>query len=1067
MNGKPAPAGTGGPSKLFRFFFIDTTFAGVLGTLLVLGGLFAYTSMIKEGAPDLAIPVAQVRVLWPGASPELVEKEVTTPLEKAIKSLNNLKRISSGSRSGLALLVVEFEAEAPIEESIRALRTKVAETASLLPADVEAPAVEQMSTTDAPILTYMIHGNVDDAVLGDTARDIKERLERIGSLRKVEVSGARQEVGRVLIDPMRLNAVNLSMTMVSDAIRAASVDRPLGEMRDGRTPASINLAGRFTNVDEIRLLPIHQMTSGRVVRLGDLAEVRRDLSTESVRTFVSFAGKPFAKGVSMSLYKAPGADTVATVAQIRQTVERFPMPKGVEASVLTDEAVDVEEKLAGVFTNAVQAIAGVVLILLVMLTWREAAIAGAGVPITFLGSIAAVFALGMTMNEMVVIGMVLALGMLVDVFILVMEGMHQGLYAERRDFESAAGVTVKRFALPAFAGQLTTILALAPLLFLPGIDGKFIRLIPFTAIICLVISYIVAFVWALPSSRHLLGRKLKGDGVTRVDRITNRASGCLLDWVLAYVVCSRRVAALWMAGILALVLAAVAAGAMLPSEAYPKVDGRNMGISVELPPGTPLDRSTEIGLGIGDILRAKPYFQSTIAYIGQKSPFAVTSSAERIADTPGSHVIGFSLVFTPLDARDGRLAYTYVPELRRELHDALAEVPGASVVMAPQGGGPSGGDDLQIDIQGEDIGQLRAAAQEIVAALAAVPGTGDVRDDMGPARSALVVTPVREALEFFKVRLTPVAEEIGLAMGETTVAKLKRGATEDDVPVQLGVMWPSRNGEAGPPTSWTDLMLIRASGPDGTRIDLASLLAAQYSSLPQVIVHSGGNRTTSVRGKAEGSNTATILRAAWPEIEKIQARNPQLRIGLAGQLAEANETNSNMMKMFLLTVVLMFGLLVLLFNSYRLPFIILFSVPCALVGTLFGFLAIGMPLSFPAMVGIVSLLGIVVNVSIVMVETMREFIESGRSVREAAAHGAADRLRPILSTTLTTVAGLALLSFSSPMWQPLCYAIIFGLLAATVLSFVVVPALFVLLSPRTAHLRPATVAHAEPSDGHL
>ncbi|WP_316978804.1 efflux RND transporter permease subunit [Shumkonia mesophila] len=1050
MSGNSAAGGESGPGKLFRFFFIDTIFAGVLGVLLLLGGLFAYTSMVKEGAPDLAIPVAQVRVLWPGASPELVEKEVTTPLEKAIKSLNNLKQISSGSRSGLALLVVEFQADAPIEESIRSLRTKVTETASLLPRDSGAPTVEQMSTTDAPILTYMIHGNVGDAVLGDTARDIKERLERIGSLRKVEVSGARQEIGRVLIDPMRLNAVNLSMTMVSDAIRAGSVDRPLGEMRDGRTPASINLAGRFTTVDEIRLLPIQQMKSGRIVRLGDLAEVRRELSTESVRTFVSFAGKPFAKGVSISLYKAPGADTVAAVAQVRRTVESFQMPKGVEASVLTNEAVDVEEKLASVFSNAVQAVIGVVLILLVMLTWREAVIAGAGVPITFLGSIAVVFAFGMTMNEMVVIGMVLALGMLVDVFILVMEGMHQGLYAEGRSFDSAAGVTVKRFALPAFAGQLTTILALTPLLFLPGIDGKFIRLIPFTAIICLVISYIVAFVWALPSSRHLLGRKLKGDGVTRVDRITNRVSGRLLTWVLAYVVSSRRAAALWMTGVLVLVVASLAAGGLLPSEAYPKVDGRNMGITVELPPGTPLDRTAEVGLKVGDILRAKPYFQSTIAYVGQKSPFSVTSSAERIADTPGTHVVGFSLVLTPLDARDGRLAYTYVPELRRELYQALAEVPGASVTLSPQGGGPGGGDDLQIDVQGEDLDQLRNAAQEVVAALATVRGTGDVRDDMGPARTALVVTPVREALEFFKIRLTPVAEEIGLAMGETTVAKLKRSATEDDVPVQLGVAWPSRNGEAGPPTSWNDLMLVRASGPDGTRIDLASILIAEYGSLPQVIVHSDGNRTTSVRGKAEGSGTAAILRAAWPEIEKVKARYPNLRIGLAGQLAEANQTNSNMMKMFLLTMVLMFGLLVLLFNSYRLPFIILFSVPCALIGTLVGFLAIGMPLSFPAMVGIVSLLGIVVNVSIVMVETMREFIELGRSVGEAAAHGAADRLRPILSTTLTTIAGLALLSLSSPMWQPLCYAIIFGLMAATVLSFIVVPALFVLLSPRAA-----------------
>lgn len=1034
--------------KLFRFLFVDTTFAGVLGVLLLLGGFFAYTSMIKEASPDLAIPVATVTTLWPGAAPELVEKEVTTPLEKAIKSINNIKTLSSGSRSGQSTILVEFQADAPTDESIRSLRTKVSEAAALLPADAGTPTVEQMSTTDTPIMTYMLHGDVADGLIGEVAHDIKERLERIGTVRKVEVAGARDEVGRVLVDPMRLNGVGLTMTAVRDAIRAGSIDRPLGELRDGPISAAISLAGRFSDLASLRALPIRQLESGQTARIGDVAEVRRDLSSENDRTFVSFKGEPFGKGVSISLFKSPGSDTLATVTQVRSAVDGFPMPIGLKASVLTDQSIDVSQKLTSVMINAVQAVVAVVLVLLVMLSWREALIAGAAVPVTFLGSVAIVFALGMTMNELVVIGMVLALGLLVDVFILVMEGMHQGIYAERRSFPSAVAITVKRFALSAFAGQLTTILALAPLMFLPGINGKFIRLIPTTAIVCLVISYIVAFVWALPTSRHLLGRKITGTGVSRVDAISDRISKGLYGWVLRRVVPSRLVAFLWIAAITGLIVLAFIGGGRLGFEMYPKMDGRDLGVTVELPPGTSLDRSTEIGKRVGDVLRKKDYFQSIVLYVGSKSPFATTAMTEKVTNTPGPNVIGYSAVFTPLEDRSGKIAYDYVPELRQDLGKALADVPGALVTISAQTGGPAGGDDLQIEIKGDDLGSLRSAANNIQILIAGVPGTADVRTDLGPSRMSVIVSPLREALEFFSVRLSPVADEISLALTETTVAKLKRGATQDDIPVQLSVAWPSRHGEVGPPRFWSDLSLLRATANDGTRIDLPSLFTAENSSLPQVIVHSGGTRTATVLGKAEQVSAGQVLGTVWPKIMDEQRQHPDLRIGLAGQAVEAQQTNSNMLKLFALTFVLMFALLVLLFNSYRLPFIILFSVPCALIGTLGGFFAIGMPLSFPAMVGIVSLLGIVVNTAIVMIETIREHLEAGRPLLEAAAHGAADRFRPILSTTLTTVAGLILLSMSSPMWQPLCYAIIFGLMAATILSFVVVPALFILMTRR-------------------
>lgn len=1051
----PAPGSGGGTDAdrggLFRFFFIDSTFAIVLGALLLIGGLMAYGTMVKESSPDLAIPTALVRTDWPGAAPELVEKEVTRPLETAIKSLSNLKQVSSGSRNGVSTILVEFRAEAPVEESIRALRTKVTETAGLLPGAAVTPLVEHVQTTDAPVMTWMLHGDVPDSVLGQTARDLKERLERLSGLRKVEVSGAREAIGRVLVDPLRLNAVGLTMQDVAEAIRAGSVDRPLGAVSGGAVAATISLTGRFTDLESLRALPVRHAEGGAVIRLGDVAEVRDDLSTEEGRTFVSFGGADFSKGVSLTLFKAPGSDTLAVVERARQAVAAFPLPSGVRADVLADQSTEVRDKLGQVFSNAAQATVGVVLILLVMLTWREAVIAGAAIPVTFLGAVAVAHLMGFTMNTLVVIGMVLALGLLVDVFILVMEGMHQALYTERRGFAEAVRVTVRRFGLPAFAGQLTTILALMPLLFLPGVSGQFIRLIPAMAIVCLVVSYVVAFVWALPISRLLLGRTTAtAAGATAVDAASARLSGALGRWLLRRVVASRRAAAVWLGASLALVVAALAAGSALSFDMYPKEDGANMAVTVELPPGTPLDRSTEVGRRLGAILTAKDYAESIILYVGQKSPFAVSGASERMADTPGSHVVGFTVAFVPPEKRDGRLSYTYVPELRRELAAALSDVPGARLTLAPQTGGPAGGDDIQIELRGDDLAALRAAAAEVRRLVAAVPGTADVRDTLGPASTAVTVAPRREALSYFGVPLGRLADELALALGETTVARLKRPGMADDIPVMLSLAWPSRQGEPGPPKEWDELSLLRATAGDGSRVALPALFQPSADSLPQVILHSDGTRAVTVRGKAEAVDLTTVLRMVMPQAAAVAASYPGMTVGLAGSAAEASETSSDMMKLFLLTIVLMFALLVLLFNSFRLPFIILFTVPCGLVGTLGGFLLIGMPLSFPAMVGVVSLVGIVVNVSIVMVETMREAMAEGMSLREAAAHGAADRLRPIVSTGLTTVAGLVLLSFASPMWEPLCYAIIFGLVSATVMAFFVVPALFVLLAPGEA-----------------
>jgi len=1051
-------------SGLFRFLFVDTTFGSLLGLLLVIGGLAAYEAMVKEATPDLAIPIAVVSTNWPGAEPPLVEKDVTLVLERGIRSLSRVKQITSTSTTGRSTIMVEFDADAPVEASIRNLRSEVQRLSPQLPRDALDTTVDEVSTTDIPIMTYMLHGNAEAGVLGRAARDLKDRFLLVPGVRKVEIAGAQDDIVRIAVDPLRLNAVGLPISAVSDAIARASVDQPLGELRSGRLQAAMSLSGRFNDAEELRGLPIERTASGHVVRLSDVAEVYPDLSTATTHTFVSFAGAPLGAGVSLSLFKVPGGDTLGIVEAIKASAAGFDTAEGLELSILTDESVEVNEKLSSVFTNGVQAVVAVSLVLLLALTWREALIAALAIPVTFLGSIIVFLVLGMSMNQMVIIGMVLALGLLVDIFILVMEGMHQALFVERRSFPDAVRATLKRYALAAFAGQVTTILALMPLLFLGGLSGKFIQFVPLTAIVCLVVSYVIAFVWALPMSRLVLERRAGGLlGPSFMDRVTERASGRLGDWLQRVVVRNRWTAGVAVAATFLLFVVSLGAGATLPFELYPKEDGRNIGVTVELPPGTPLEDTVAVGRELAPIFQGKDYIESLIVYAGQRSPFAVGGSST--GNLPQSDILGFSLTLVPQEQRGGRLGYTFVPELRQELEAALHDRAGVRLAIAAQTGGPSSAAGIEYEIQGDSLAQLRDAARDLRALIAAQPGTVDVGDNTGAPKLAVDVTPNREALRTYGIPVSSLAQELALSMGETEVARLRATGTREDEKVMLGLVWPGRDGRVGPPEQWRDLSYIMVRAADGSRIDATALFHPAMDSRPQSILHKDAVRTVTVSANAEGTTAAAVIGAVAPQLGELRSRYPELTIRLAGEAQEAAETGSDMGRLFLITLLLIFTVLVLLFSSYLLPVIILCAVPMALIGTFLGFRLISMPISFPAMVGLVSLIGIVVNVSIVMVETMESYRREGRPLREAAALGAADRLRPILSTTATTVAGLILLSFSSPMWQPLCYAIIFGLLATTVLSQVVVPALYLLMArrgPESAAPAPAP-ASATPS----
>jgi multidrug efflux pump subunit AcrB len=674
-------------------------------------------------------------------------------------------------------------------------------------------------------------------------------------------------------------------------------------------------------------------------------------------------------------------------------------------------------------------------------------IAGLSIPLTFLGALAILWLMGQTLNNMVLIGMVLALGILVDVFILMMEGMHEAIFVKGLSFDKAALQTVKTYAAPAFAGQLTTILALTPLMAISGTLGKFIELLPIAAIICLVLSFAIAILVDIPLSRYLLANVKGGEKKSRVDKLSEHASERWVRWSLNHTVRNKATARAWVVGTIALFACAVYAFTQIPVEFFPQSDQRNFSVNVELPPTTTLNVTQEFADDLGEILREKDYLESVIKYVGQRSNLVPSGELQ---PNEGSYLLGFSGVLLPEDERE-KISYQYLDDLRKELKAVVDKYPGASMVLNAQQAGQSG-DPIQIEIIGTDLTRLREISQQVQRELQQIRGATDVRDSLGTLQADLRLIPKREELSFYGLTEEQLTTQAQYYTRAIDVGNFAIGGNKEDLEIRLSTAWPSRNGRVGGPTRRDELLAVRffTNNPNEELISASAVVEPVQAQAPLSIARRDGRRTATVLAKNDNRTVGEILGDLEPKLEEMKKSwSSGYSYSFGGETADQAETFGSAGQALGIAVFLVFAVLVLQLGSFRQPFIILLAIPFALIGTFGGFYLAKIPFSFSAFIGIIALVGIVVNDAIVMVDTMNGYQQEGMKVRQAAARGAADRLRPVLTTSITTIIGLIPLALSDPTWMPLCSAIIFGLLAATLIALVVVPCLYLLLTPKT------------------
>lgn len=1039
------------PPAILRFFFLDTTFGIVLLAVCLIGGWLSFATMTRENYPDLAIPQATVLVEWPGATPSQIEEEVTKPLERAVRAIPGLRTYSSSSQNSAVLLAVEFEAETDLDTAMRDLRTRVEEARAEFPAGVHNPDIQQISVNDAPVLTYAILGEVDEDTLVRVSQSLVRDLEQVAGVRRAALLGARDRAVFIQLDPSRMRALGLSPTDVRQRIETSNQDLAWGSF-DGQTATlPLYMEGRFRDLDAIRNVIVARIGGDRVVRLDEVADVSIALGARDRASQVSNGNEPFLPALTLSVLKRPGADTLAVIEEVRDRLATYTAgadwPVALELVEIASEGTLIEQSFAEVTSNLGQGIIAVFLILLVALTWREAIVAAIALPVAMLSALIALNLFGYTLNTLVILGAVIALGLIVDVFILVMEGMHDALYVRKKKFNEAALETVRIFALPALAGQATTILAMVPLLMISGIDGKFIRQIPISAIACLVTSVVVAFLIAIPLSRFLLGGSHQPKA-TMIDRLSERGGNLLKGILLRWPLRGRWTAAAFVAASVVALVVSLDAASRLPQIVYPPEDRRNIGVTIQLRPDAPLAETERVAELAGEALRAQPWIESVNLHIGQASPFALQTLFDNLVDTTSPNILGISVRLSPSEDR-ARPSWELTEEVRDLLDPIAAGTAGAELRLTSDMGGASSADPIQIEVTGPEVEELREIARELSGLLAVTPGVTDIRDNLGAFVTEVRFTARAEALNFYGLGEDALMDQIRIAMTADKIGTFSMPGAEPDLDIRLGMRFPSQDGIGGPREIF-ELETMSVVTPQGERIPINSLVESDLREVPSGIVHSDGRRAVTVSARTTTETPALgVIAQLTPQIEAMAADWPAgITWRLRGEAESADETFGSVGIALLVAVGLVFAVLALVFQSFRQPFIIMTLAPLSLIGVFGGFAALGIPVSFPAMIGIIALVGIIVNNGIVIVQVTNGHLASGLPVAQAAARGAADRLRPILTTSITTIVGLTPLALSSPAWYPLCMAIILGLGFGTVLSLVIVPALYLMLTPR-------------------
>lgn len=976
---------------------------------LIFFGLTTLSRMGMQRIPDVDFPIIGVITTMIGASPVVMDNDVTDVIEEQLNTISGIKNINSRSYESRSVITVEFELDKDIDVAAADVRDKVNLAASNLPEEAESPIVQKFSIADMPVVTIGVTGDAPYTVKSNFADKVaKLQIQTVSGVGNVDTSGLREREIRVWLEPSKMESRGLTVSDIRSSISNKHVELPGGRIETERQELSIRLEGEYDTVEALGTVPV-AVRDGAIVRLRDVAEVQDGF--EDLRSIATYNGEPL---ILLQVRKQRGVNEVALGEEVAEKVKELQRmaPRGVELKILSNSADFVNKSMQGVGKDILLGVALCSLVMLLFLkTIRATFVTVISIPACLLGSLIVLNFAGVTLNNMSLMGLSLAVGMVVDATTVVLENVHRHQEQGERPLKAAStGTAEVGFAV--LAGSMTTVAVFGPVATMQGIIGRFFFAFGLTVVTTIVISLALS----LTLTPFLCSRVLQHDKPGRIGQIIDRGFGAVeraYASALNFSVRHRLIVVLFA---IALFAGGIFIARQLGTGFFPTEDNGEFSASVELPLGVSIEESDLRIQQIGEMIREHPSVDYTFATIG----------------TGVGQEINAGEIDVHLVDRDKRKDMF---EIMKELRRGLSVFRDAEINLET-----SGGAGATLTLLGSDVEKLAAVADLMKQDLEENPNLADITTDVRLTKPRLNIGINRSVADDLNVNIRELSEEIQAYFGGVKAGVFKDGGFRYDI--RLRAIGSSR-AEA----SDVENIAIRTGNGEIRRVP--GIVKVEEGTGPNVIMRYNRQRSLTISATNVDISMGEAMRLVRQAFEKNKPADGSVRATVTGRSEAMQENFGYLINAIITAIILVYMVMAVQFESFLHPLTVMFSLPLMSVGV-FGMLWLtGMEIDVMSLMGIILLVGIVVNNAILLVDFTNQQRAAGVDKMNSILRAGPLRLRPILmtafSTTISQVPIALGLSEGAEIRQPMAISVIGGMLTSTLLTLLIIPVMYLVI----------------------
>ena len=1028
--------------RFIAVFIKNTVLVNVLMIMILTTGAISYNIMVKELFPEIAVEMFQISIVYPGADPEEVEEGISRKIEEAVDGIEGIKRYRTISGENMGTAIIEIKGGYPLDDAYTDLRNAI-DSISTFPVDTEKPIISEALIKDQ-IIQVALWGDQDERVLKEYAEELKDEIQDLPSVSQVNISGAREYEIAIEVSEDKLRELGLSLQDVANAVRQGSMNLSGGTVRTKGEEIRLRTVGRKYRGDEFNDIVVVARPNGDIITLGQLATINDGFTENQVIS--RFNGEP---AIMLGIFKTPSEDALQIVKELRAMMaeKEKEFPEGLNVTLWADFSEFISARLGLLIRNGLFGLALVFLSLWLFLELRLSFWVTMGIPISLSGGLFIMWMVGASLNTISLFALIMVLGIVVDDAIIIGEA----IYVHRRNGDNpmlAAVNGVMEVGLPVLAAVTTSIIAFLPLMFVEGVLGKFVGIIPVAVVAALSMSLIES-IFILPAHLNHLPDMKNNPGETKsipkriraaisngIDFFIHKIYKPFLGISLHFRYISISLAIAVLMGTLGIVN-----GGFVKFVIFPDTDSNDIMAQIEFPNGTPLARTTNALQLTEDSLKR------LINRLEEESGHQILTNIHVVAGQNGGDQFdrsgGNHLGYIRGELVDGSERDITAQEIMVRWEKETGKIPGAiSQTFAGLSQGPPGAA-IMIALRGEDQDELLAVSAELKDILAKYEGVYQIQDTFRPGKNEMRLDIKPEA-RTMGLTLEDLARQVYSGYYGNEALRIQRG--RDDIRVKIRYTEDERS-------QMDDLAQMRIRTPQGHEVPFFSVADVRYDEGYANIVRLDGKKNIHVTAEvntATTNPTQVLNDIAAKYMSGLEEKYPNFVWFFDGPQTDSREALAGLMTAFPIAMFAMYMVIAAIFRSYVQPMVILTTIPFGIIGAIFGHLFLGIDIAMFSIFGMVALTGVVVNDAIVLIEAINTYIAKGVPIFEAISQGGVRRFRAIMLTTISTVGGLTPLIMESDAQAqfiiPMAISIAAGVLFATILTLVFIPCLMGVLN---------------------